>query len=948
MRPFRAALLAAAALTTPTLAVAQTRPAPAGAAVQPIAFTQRTLPNGLRVYAIHDTNTSNVSVQVWYDVGGKDDPAGRSGFAHLFEHLMFKATRNLEPEQFDKLTEAVGGNNNASTNDDYTEYHEVVPANHLQRLLFAEADRMSGLVVDQANFASERAVVEEEYRTRILAQPYGKLYGTYLPALSYERHPYARGVIGSIADLDAATLDDVRAFHATYYRPDNAVLVVAGNFDPAQLDTWVDRYFAPIKRPTSAIPRVHVDEPVRTAPVSRTTYEPNTPLPAVMLSYPIPPDRSPDTPALEVLSAVLATGDSSRLHETLVYRDSLAQDVSATVDSRQDAGLFEVFAILAGGKTATQGEAALRREIARLRDRPISAAELAVAKNQLLTTAIRGRETAEGKARTLASSVIIDGDPSTSDRQLAAIAAITPADVQQAARRYLADTSSATIRYLPADAKPAGTASDPIAVASTVQVAPLVPPANVAVTTQAPVGQRAVLPPIAATIAPKVPLPTEMRLGNGLRLVVVERHDLPLVTAALVAVGGGVLDPVGKAGTASLATDLLTKGTATRSATQIALDAETLGSSIDTGIDRDGATLSMTVKSDQVAPALGIIADVAQHPAFASLEIERARGQAIDGVAASLKSPGPLARLAVRRAVFGDGNYGEALSGTPVSLKAITRDDVAASYAQTWRPERAALVMVGDVTPDAARAEAERAFGGWHPAPSATGVGSAPVPAVYPAPRVIVIDLPDAGQAAVAVGRPAIARRDPTYEPAEVANAVLGGGYSARLNEEIRIKRGLSYGAGSQLAAGRDGGALTALVQTKNPSAPEVVGLITGEMRRLGTEPGPAPDELDARKATLIGDFGRETETTAGIAGLVGGYVLRGVPLPELQRYAASVQAVPATAVIAAAKRVVDPALATIVVVGDARQFADALRKTYPMLEVVPATALNLEKGTLR
>ncbi|WP_174298812.1 M16 family metallopeptidase, partial [Sphingomonas bacterium] len=367
---FRAALLAAALVAPAVLAFPAlgqaTNPAPP---VQPIAFTQRTLPNGLRVYAIRDTGTSNASVQVWYDVGGKDDPAGRSGFAHLFEHLMFKATRNLNAEQFDLLTEAVGGNNNASTNDDYTEYHEVVPANHLQRLLFAEADRMSGLVVDQANFASERQVVEEEYRTRILAQPYGKLYGTYLPALSYQRHPYARGVIGSIPNLDAATLDDVRAFHATYYRPDNAVLVVSGNFDPALLDRWVDTYFGPIARPAETIPRVTVTEPVRQAAVGRTVYEANTPLPAIMMSYQIPPDRDADTPALEVLSAVLATGDSSRLHENLVYRQGLAQDVSASVDSRQDAGLFEVFAIVAGGKTAEAGEAALRHELARLRDR---------------------------------------------------------------------------------------------------------------------------------------------------------------------------------------------------------------------------------------------------------------------------------------------------------------------------------------------------------------------------------------------------------------------------------------------------------------------------------------------------------------------------------------------------------------------------------------------------
>ncbi|WP_306286358.1 pitrilysin family protein [Sphingomonas sp. Ant20] len=287
------------------------------------------LANGLRVYAIRDTATPNVSVQVWYDVGSKDDPKGRSGFAHMFEHLMFKSTRNLVSEQMDRLTEDVGGYNNASTNDDYTNYYEVVPANHLQRLLFAEADRMASLVVEPKSFASERDVVKEELRQSTLARPYGKLFSLYYPALAYVRHPYARGTIGSLENLEAAGIDDVRAFHATYYRPDNAVLVVSGNFEPAQLDRWIDTYFAPIKKPSGEIPRVTVAEPARTQAVTRTVYEPNTPLPAVLISYHIPADRAADIPALSLLKAILSEGESSRLYESVVYRDQLAQSADA-------------------------------------------------------------------------------------------------------------------------------------------------------------------------------------------------------------------------------------------------------------------------------------------------------------------------------------------------------------------------------------------------------------------------------------------------------------------------------------------------------------------------------------------------------------------------------------------------------------------------------------------
>jgi zinc protease len=258
---------------------------PAAVTAPPIDYHERTLANGLKLYTILDKTTPNVTVQVFYNVGAKNDPPGRSGFAHLFEHLMFKGTRDMPPEYMDRLTEDVGGFNNASTGDDYTEYHEVIPANHLQSLLWAEAERMGGLVVDQANFVSERKVVEEELRLRVLADPYGRLFNLDVPEAFFTLHPYHRAPIGSIADLDSATLDDVRAFHATYYRPDNANLIVVGNFDPAQLDAWVDKYFGALTAPATPIPHVTAVEPARSASKTYDVYGPNVPLPAVVISY---------------------------------------------------------------------------------------------------------------------------------------------------------------------------------------------------------------------------------------------------------------------------------------------------------------------------------------------------------------------------------------------------------------------------------------------------------------------------------------------------------------------------------------------------------------------------------------------------------------------------------------------------------------------------------------
>ncbi|MGR6329277.1 M16 family metallopeptidase [Sphingomonas sp. XXL09] len=943
MRLVRAALLLGAALL-PLAATAQTRPAPIASAVKPIAFTERTLANGLRVYALRDTSTPNVAVQVWYDVGSKDDPKGRSGFAHMFEHLMFKATRNLVSEQMDRLTEDVGGYNNASTNDDYTNYYEVIPANHLQRLLFAEADRMAALVVEPKSFASERDVVKEELRQSTLARPYGKLFSTYLSAAAYTTHPYARSTIGSIENLEAASIDDVRAFHATYYRPDNAILVVSGNFDPAQLDRWIDQYFAGIAKPAGAIPRVTVQEPARTRAVSYTVYEPNTPLPAVLMSWHVPADRAADIPALTVLNTILSTGESSRMYESLVYRDRLAQDASSFLDSKQGTGNLIAYAILAGGKTVDQGEAALKREIARFRDAPVSAAELAEAKNEILTAAIRSRETAEGKARILASSVIIDGDPRAADRQLAEIARVTAADVQRVARAYLRDDQSATIRYLPDSAKPAGRSGDTIAVAATVQTAPLTPPAQIAVVTPAPEGQRILPPPPGAPVTANLPQPVETRLANGLRVITVEKHDLPIATAYLVATGGEALDPAGRSGVSQLAADLMTKGTTTRSATEIARQIESLGASIGADAASEGGSVAVTVKSDQLAPAMTILADVAQHPVFAPQELERARAQQIDGVTVALKNPAQLAALVADRATFGASPYGAPGNGTPSSLKAITRADVVGAYGRTWRPDQAALILVGDVTPAQARTLAESQLGGWRAGGTAQTL---PPPPALPAPRVVAVDMPGAGQAGVVVERPAIARADPRYYPLAVANTVLGGGFSSRINQEVRIKRGLAYGASSGVDAARTIGSVAARTQTKNPTAAEVVTLMTAEMAKMGSAPVPEA-ELATRKAVLVGNFGRGIETTDGVAGILGEYVLDGVSLGELQLYTRKVEAVTPAEVQAASAALLDPKAASIAVVGDAKQFIAPLRAAYPQVETIGETQLNLDSATLK
>ncbi len=416
-------------------------------------FTDRTLANGLRVLSAADRSSPTVAIQVWYHVGSKDDPDKRSGFAHLFEHIMFKSTKNMKSEMMDRLTEDVGGFNNAFTSDDVTVYFEVVPSNYLETLIWAEADRLSALNVDDPNFKSERDVVKEEYRQGVLAPPYGR-FEYLLQQKSFLEHPYKRPTIGSIEDLDAASLKDVQDFHSTYYRPDNATLVVVGDFDQAQLDAWIDKYFGSIAKPSKPLPRVQTKEPMRKAEIRLTDYGSND-LPAVGLTYLTPKQADPDSDALRIADVILSGGESSRLYNALVYTQQLAAEVNSSSETREDASLFVLTAVLSEGKKPEEGEKSLLAEVKKLQDAPVSAAELEKAKNQIITDQLRQRETSNGKALALGEAAVLLGDPSRVNTDLGRLQAVTADDIQRVMKKYFADNNRLVLYYLPESAKPA-------------------------------------------------------------------------------------------------------------------------------------------------------------------------------------------------------------------------------------------------------------------------------------------------------------------------------------------------------------------------------------------------------------------------------------------------------------------------------------------------------------
>jgi zinc protease len=450
-------------------------------------------------------------------------------------------------------------------------------------------------------------------------------------------------------------------------------------------------------------------------------------------------------------------------------------------------------------------------------------------------------------------------------------------------------------------------------------------------------------PPAAAPRPLHIAAPSEQRLPNGLRVIVAERHGLPLVSARLVILSGAEADPPQRAGLAALTAGLLTRGTKKHSAPALVSAAEALGGSLDSGAGWNAASVSIGVTTPKLSAALALVAEVAMQPSFAAPELARYRAQALDEMKVAYSQPGTVAGLTAQRAVFGAGSYGHPSAGTPTSLQRITRDEVVRLHAQTYRPDNAVLVLAGDIDADAARKLAQAHFGAWQAPAQAPSAPVAPRETPWPE-GVLVVDMPGAGQAGVALALPAVAAGSPERLIGSVTNSVLGSGYSSRLNQEIRIKRGLSYGASSALDARRQAGVLRISVQTKNPSAAEVVKLVHGELDALAASPVPA-DELAARKANLIGGFSRSLETTGGLSNEVAALAVAGLPAADLTQRIERLSAVSAEDVRAFAVKYFERSHRRVVVAGVASEFKAALEPLAPQMTVVPQPALDLESG---
>ncbi|HYC67241.1 pitrilysin family protein [Brevundimonas sp.] len=937
-----AALLGASLLALASPAFAQTAEP---ISVPPLEYTHRELANGLDVYAMPDPSAGTVTVTLWYDVGGKDDPEGRSGFAHLFEHILSRKTVNLPYGQISTMVENAGGSRNASTGQDFTNYYETVPPQYLERMLWTHAERMARPVVDQEVFDTERSIVQEELRQRVLAPPYGRFQRFVIGDNSFDESIYRRSVIGSLEELNSARIEDARAFHEAYYRPATATMIVSGNFDPAQLDRWVDQYFAGIRNPDRPVPVFErpVETP-RTAPRSVDAYAPNVPLPAVGVIYPGVAANHPDAAALEVMSAILSRGESSRLHQALVYETQLAANAGLGVSSNEEDGVLIATAIVAQGKAVADVEAALDAELARIRNEPVTEAELAEAKTEIVAGELRQRETASGRAFILGQAIVSENNPKAPDENLAAIQAVTADDVQRVARTWLNDQARVSVRYQNESARPAGVPEDswrnPAPVPTFVTVPPAVLPPNELL----PEGQRMAPPALGEARAMAAPTVAERILPNGLRIIAAKSTDLPIMNAQIVLGGGAAADPADRPGLATMTAALATQGAGGRSAPEIARTLEALGANIGGGAGADATQMFVSAPIASADEVGAVLADVVQRPDFVEAEVARSRTQAVNGLRVNLSQPGPLSSLVLNRLLYGASPYGAPSSGTPESVAAITRDEIVGFHQRWWRPDNATVVVTGGMEPEAAFAWAERVLGGWSrpstPKPTVAERAGAPT-----GPRVVVVDMPGAGQAAVTAAVRAPRRADDAYYPLSVANAVMGSGQNGRLFQEVRAKRGLSYGAYSNLSSRAEGGALIASTQTKNESAAEVVGLVLAEFDRLAAEPV-ADAEVTNRETFITGGFLRSLETTGGLGGQLAAAVIDGLPLSEIETYPQKIAATTPESLRQAAG-IVSADDAIVVVVGQADMFIDALRAAHPDVVVIPAAELDLNSPTL-
>ena len=861
------------------------------------------LPNGLDVILYEDHSTPIVSVNVWYRVGSHYEKPGRTGFAHLFEHMMFQGSAHHDKDYFEPL-EKVGAFVNGSTTEDRTNYLEDVPSNYLDIALWLEADRMGFLLpaMTQEKLDNQRDVVKNERRQGLDGQPYAKASEILLSMLYPSDHPYSWEVLGSMEDLSAASLEDVSDFFRTYYTPNNASLVIAGDFDPATTKTLVEKYFASIP-PGPAITRPGVWIPALDG-VKRAVTQDDVNLPRVYMAWHSDPIYAPGDAELDLVSSVLVGGKMSRLYKTLVYDKQIAQDVAAYQSSNELGSVYRIQATAREGHTLDEIEQAIDAELTKLLEKGVTEEELANAKTVYEARFIRGMEEVgsfSGLADQMNAYNTMLGSPDRFQWDLDRYLNVTAKGALATARSTFTLDRRVILRVEPRGNYSA-TADEPLARAT-----PPLPGADPSFTP--PEIQRA-------------------RLDNGLELLVVEKHSLPIVQANLLLKSGWAADPAGKPGTAALTAELLDEGTKKMSALEIAEAAKSIGAAMQTGSEFDGSSVALNIIKKNLPQGMELMRSVVLEPTFPAEELERQRQIYLGRITQEEKQPFVSAFKTFQRELFGpDHPYAQPFTGTGVesSIRAITRDDLLAYYRANYYPNAASLIMVGDITLSEAREIAEKTFGKWERG----DVADHEVPAAQPlqSTKIVIIDKPGAPQSTITAGNLGMRRKDPTHDSFEVMNNALAGQFLSRVNFNLREDKGYTYGAFGFAMSTRGVGPYAIFAPVQTQSTKESIVEIVKELRDVVGSRPLTDDEVAISKSNLIQGYPQSFTSVGSIAARVEAIVMYGLPDDELSAYPQKIMAIDGPAATNAAREILRPEALLIVVVGDRAKIEPGIRE---------------------
>ncbi|MEO8547805.1 MAG: pitrilysin family protein [Sphingomicrobium sp.] len=928
MRNRLALLLAATAFAAPSFAAAPPVSVPIPSLVKEVTIPHSVfkLANGLTVLVHEDHKAPVVAVSVWYNVGSKDEPAHKTGFAHLFEHLMFNGSENLPGDYFKYLQQVGATDTNGTTSYDRTNYFETVPTGALERALFMESDRMGHLLgaITPEVLNNQRAVVQNEKRQND-SRPGGLAQYALFENLFPAGHPYHHTTIGSMADLDAASLADVKQWFRDKYGPNNAVLVIAGDVTAARARPLVQKYFG-------AIPRGPVNHPAMAnvptlAAARQVALKDQVAATVIQRYWAVPGLLDRQLAALDVGGSVLGGLASSRLDKILVRDEKTAVAVSAQLIPLQRAGIFSVTAVVKPGTDPALVSRRLDQIMADYIAQGPSADEVERAVMSEVSSRIHSLEQVGdfgGKANSLAEGQTFAGDSNFYKKTLASYASITPGAVRTAMQRWLR-RPPLTITLSPGQ-------RDAYAESKAVAAAP--PPGKAEAVAAKPTRP---LPPLGQLSALQWPAITHATLANGIPVVYAQRTAVPLTQVALAFDAGSAADPTTQRGLAGVTTAMLDEGTASYTSQQLAEAEERLGAQISTGNSSDRTNVVLSALSPNLPQSLDLLAEVAEHPAFAPTDLDRVRTQSLTGIAQMMKDPTRVGQRVLPAAIYGPAHpYGAPAGGDPQAVAKLTRDDLV-GFQQRWlRPDNLKIFIVSDRPLAEISAALESRFGSWTPAAAAKGVKAFPTPTPRPAAqRILLIDRPGAPQSTITGGQ--LLPLDPRGDtvPLYTANQVLGGDFLSRLNMDLRETKGWSYGVSGNPNQLANAVAYTVSAPVQSDRTGESLAALNGDIAEFLSTKGVSQDELEGNVTNLVNGLPGEFETSGALLQAMMRNDLLGRPDNYYEGLPARYRAQTVASLDRAARQAIDPKGFVWVVVGDAAKIRPQLDKLGLPIEVV-------------